>query len=94
MKKLLSLSLLLLLAPSAKSALLDNIAGFWKLDETSGNAIDANGNYPGTVTGTTRGLSGKFGYAYSFDGTPAVMWIWVPTPIYLWGHQIIPFQYG
>ncbi len=69
MKKIFALAFFLLFTFSANAALLDNIVGFWKLDETSGNALDANGNYHGTVTGTTRGITGKFGNAYNFDGT-------------------------
>jgi azurin len=55
-------------APS--SSLLTGIVSYWKLDESSGNAIDAaGGGNNGTVTGATHGVTGKINTAYSFSGT-------------------------
>ena len=46
----------------------DNV-GYYKLDGTTGAVVDAteNGN-DGTNTGATRGVEGKIGNAFSFDG--------------------------
>lgn len=49
-------------------ALIDNIQNYWKLDESSGDAIDAVASNDGTVTGATQGADGKIGTSYSFDG--------------------------
>ena len=43
------------------------------LDESSGDAGDECGAATGTVTSATQGASGKFGTAYSFDGTDDVV---------------------
>jgi len=53
----------------SQSSLLTDINGYWKLDESSGNAIDATGYNNGTVTGATQGVSGHIGNAYSFNGS-------------------------
>lgn len=48
------------------------LIGYWKMDETSGNAIDSSGNnYTGTPTGTTV-TSGKYGNARSFNGSERI----------------------
>ncbi len=52
-----------------QSTLLNGIASYMKLNETSGNAIDEVSANNGTVTGTTQNASGKINAAYSFDGT-------------------------
>ena len=49
-------------------ALTDGLLFYLKLDESSGNAIDAVGGLSGTVTGATQGATGKINTAYSFDG--------------------------
>lgn len=47
------------------------VVGSWTLDEPSGNVSDSSGNnYTGTVTGTTS-VSGMFGNARSFNGSPS-----------------------
>lgn len=52
-----------------ESTLLTGLRGFWKLDETTGTAVnDATGTYNGTTTATV-GTVGHFGYAETFDGT-------------------------
>lgn len=53
----------------SQSSLLTDINGYWKLDESSGYAIDATGYNNGTVTGATQGVSGHIGNAYSFNGS-------------------------
>jgi hypothetical protein len=49
-------------------ALIDNLVSYYKLDETSGDAIDSVGSNDGTVVNATQGAAGKIGTAYSFDG--------------------------
>lgn len=62
-------------APDTYSAtiLADTPVGYWRLGESSGDAIDDSGNgNDGTVTGATQGATGLLGddadTAYSFDG--------------------------
>lgn len=52
-------------------ALIDNLISYWKLDESSGNAIDAHDNNDGTITGdgVTQGATGKINTAYTFAGS-------------------------
>ena len=51
-------------------ALFQNAVAYWKLDETSGDAVDIVNGYNGTLFGgVTQGVAGKIGTAYSFDGT-------------------------
>lgn len=48
-----------------------NLVGHWKLDESSGDAINAastGSTYDGTVTGATQGEIGKINDCYDFDG--------------------------
>ena len=49
-------------------ALTTNLISYYKLDESSGDAIDAHGSNDGTVTGATQNVAGKINTAYSFDG--------------------------
>lgn len=49
--------------------LLDNLLSYYKLDETSGTVLDAEGTNDGTNNGATPNVTGKLGTAYSFDGT-------------------------
>jgi hypothetical protein len=47
-----------------------NLIGHWKLDESSGDAINsgsAGSTYDGTVTGATQGVTGKIDNCYSFN---------------------------
>jgi len=54
---------------TAKPALFQNAVAYYKLDETSGQAIDVVNGFNGTlVGGVTQGVQGKIGNAYSFDG--------------------------
>ena len=47
----------------------NSLAGFWKMNEISGDIIDYSGNgNDGSVTGASYGADGKFGDAMSFDG--------------------------
>jgi len=57
---------------AAANGLLNNLVSYWKLDESSGNALDAHGSNDGIVTGATQGASGKINTAYSFDGNDYV----------------------
>lgn len=50
-------------------ALIDNLISYWKLDESSGDALDAESVNDGTVNGATQNVSGLINTAYSFDGT-------------------------
>jgi hypothetical protein len=59
-------------APVAgSSTLLDDIWGFWKLDETSGSTcVDSSGNgYDGTINGATINQTGHIDKCYSFDNS-------------------------
>jgi len=50
-------------------ALTDNLVSYYKLDESSGNAIDAHGDNDGTLTGNiTQNSTGKINTGYAFDG--------------------------
>lgn len=48
--------------------LVDGCVAYWKLDESSGDAIDSVNGYDGTVYGCTQGVDGKINTCYSFDG--------------------------
>lgn len=48
-------------------AIIDNLVSYYKLDEESGNAIDAHDNNNGAVVGATYGVTGKILTAYDFD---------------------------
>ncbi len=50
------------------TTLTNGLISYWKLDETSGNAIDSHGNNDGTVNEATQNTSGKINTAYNFDG--------------------------
>ncbi len=50
-------------------ALIDNLISYWKLDESSGNAIDVHGDNDGTIVVATQGAGGIINTAYDFDGT-------------------------
>jgi len=45
------------------------LVAYYKLDETTGDVIDATGKYNGINYGATRGVTGKINNAYSFDGS-------------------------
>lgn len=49
--------------------------GWWRLDESSGNAKDSSGNgYDGTIIGgVTQNVAGKIRTAYQFDGVNGVV---------------------
>ena len=58
-------------SPDLRKSLSDGLVGYWRLDEASGNAVDASGN---GNTGTWYGsgshyASGKFGNGGSINGT-------------------------
>ena len=46
--------------------LLRGLVAYFKLDESSGDALDSVAGNDGTVVGATQGVSGKIGNAYSF----------------------------
>ncbi len=51
-------------------ALNNNLVGYWKMDESSGNATDSSGNgNTGTNTNTATYTTGKFANAGTFNGT-------------------------
>jgi hypothetical protein len=50
-------------------SLLDNLVSYWKLDEASGNALDAHGSNTLTLTGTVGSASGKIGTCRNFPGS-------------------------
>lgn len=52
------------------SSLLSGIVSYWKLDESSGNAIDSADGNDGTPTSITYSVSGKINTAYQFAGNP------------------------
>ena len=62
-------SILFLPLISANPDLTDNLISFWKLDESSGDVLDAHGDNDGTNDGATPNVAGKINTAYSFDGS-------------------------
>jgi len=46
-----------------------DLYSYYKLDESSGDAIDSYNSKNGTVVGATQNVSGKINTAYDFDGT-------------------------
>lgn len=55
-------------AAVAGNGLLNGLVSYWKLDESSGNALDAHGSNDGTVTSATQGSTGKINTSYYFNG--------------------------
>jgi hypothetical protein len=54
----------------SSSPLLTGLISYWKLDESSGNAVDAaGGGNNGTTTSVTYSATGKINTAYGFNGT-------------------------
>jgi hypothetical protein len=51
------------------SALLTSLISYWKLNETSGDAVDAKGLTNLVNSGATQNQAGKLGTAYTFNGT-------------------------
>jgi len=49
-------------------AIIDGCIGYWKLDESSGDAVDAVGTKNGTVSGAVQNQSGHINTSYDFDG--------------------------
>jgi len=48
----------------------EGLAGYWKMDESSGNAVDSSGNgNTGTVTGSPTQVSGKAGWSKNLANT-------------------------
>lgn len=54
---------------SSPSPLLTGLAAYYKLDESSGNALDAVGAHNGTVTSATQNVTGKINTCYTFNGS-------------------------
>lgn len=50
------------------SSLLNDITAYYKLDETNGDVIDSVAGNSGTNVGATRGVTGKIGDCFTFDG--------------------------
>ena len=56
-------------ASSVNKSLSDGLVGYWKMDEASGDVLDASGNgNAGTPSGTTV-VVGKYGNSRNFNGT-------------------------
>ena len=49
-------------------AIIDNLVSYWKLDEASGDAIDAHGDNDGTTTGVTYSDTGIINTGLGFGG--------------------------
>lgn len=49
-------------------ALIDSCVAYWKMDESSGDMIDAEGSNDGVVTSTTQNSDGIINTGYYFDG--------------------------
>ncbi len=61
------------LLSSAQADSIDvGLIAHYKFDGTSGDVIDEKGSYNGTNYGATRGVTGKFGNAFQFDGSDYV----------------------
>jgi hypothetical protein len=80
---------------SGGSTLLNGIVGYWKLNESSGNAIDSVNGNNGTVTDAHQNEPGKIGTSYLFDqnypvtelvdcGNPAVLCLTTAGTISIW----------
>jgi len=80
------------------------LVAYYKLDRTSGAVVDEMGNHNGVNYGTTRGVAGKVGNAFDFDGTNQYIAtdlsvndyeagftasVWVYADAYLPGQRII-----
>jgi len=50
-------------------AIIDSLVSYYKLDESSGAVLDANGSNDGTNYGATPNVAGKINTAYDFDGS-------------------------
>jgi hypothetical protein len=57
---------------SKSDSLTSGLVSYYKLDETSGNAIDSVGGNNGTVSGCTQNVVGKINTAYTFAKTDYV----------------------
>jgi len=68
LKIILFFLLLVILISSSSASLLNGIVAYWKLDESSGDAIDETGNNNGTVD-ATQNEGGVIGTSYGFDGS-------------------------
>lgn len=53
-------------------SLLNGLVAYWKLDESSGDAIDSYGSNDGTVSGATYDSTGVINTCYYFDGSDVV----------------------
>lgn len=63
-----SLLLVLLLSSNVYGALADNLTSYWKMDEASGNALDAHGSNNLTDNSSVGSASGKINGARDFEG--------------------------
>ncbi len=67
----------------ASSTLLNGLVGYYKLDESSGNAIATEGVDLTAGTGITYSQSGKIGTSFNFDGSnPDVAYLYSSTGAY------------
>jgi len=67
MKHLIGLALLFLV-PSVSGEIITDLMSYWKMDESSGDAIDAHGDVDLTVNGASYGGTGKINDGFDFDG--------------------------
>lgn len=51
------------------STLLNGLVSYYKMDETSGNAIDSVSGYNGTNTNVTQNSTGKINTSYTYNGS-------------------------
>jgi len=58
----------LLTTSTSLADLSDGLIAYYRFDGTSGTVVDETGNYDGANYGATRGVAGRFGNAFSFDG--------------------------
>ncbi|MFC1636089.1 LamG-like jellyroll fold domain-containing protein [Planctomycetota bacterium] len=57
----------------------DGPVAYYKLDGTSGAVVDETGNHDGVNHGATRGVAGKVGSAFEFDGSDYVSTDLIPS---------------
>lgn len=69
---LLMFFVIVLYIPGNAQNITTGLVAHYEFENTTGDAIDAAGSHNGTVVGATRGVPGKVGNAFSFDGNDYV----------------------
>jgi len=82
-------SILFLPLISASPDLTDGLVSYWKLDESSGNAIDELGANDGVPVNVAQGATGKINDCYDFDGTDDRITIGAGTSLSFGGNMTI-----